>query len=75
MSFWDAYGLPVPVRKYWIKRYNKHMKEQNKDSNQPTPDKPLTEAERKKMIMQAQQMHNDPGKLARQYMQPTRNRK
>lgn len=62
MSYWDAYILPVPTRKYWIQRYNKRMKEQSEGTS-PDTDRPLTDAERMKFIKKAQQMSNDPKPL------------
>ena len=44
MSYWDAYFLPVPIRKYWIHRFNERTKEGKEDST-----KPLTDAEKKKI--------------------------
>jgi hypothetical protein len=70
MSYWDAYNLPIPIRKWLITRYNKHVESQGKQSDS---DKPLTQEERVRMINQAQQIHPKP-LSARTFMTPTRNR-
>jgi TFIIF-interacting CTD phosphatase-like protein len=28
MSYWDAYALPIPVRRYMIQRYNKRVEDE-----------------------------------------------
>ncbi len=71
MSYWDAYRLPIPIRKWLIVRYNKHQQSQN---NQPSMDEPLSTQERVKMISKAQQGQPKP-LSARTFMTPTRNRK
>ena len=55
MSYWDAYLMPVPFRKYWIQRYNKHKEAEQKQTNTSDINKPLSEQERMQMIKAAQQ--------------------
>ena len=55
MNWDDAMSLDVPLRKWLIKRWNKQKEtEQKGKDNQPSTDQPLTEGERRKMIMQQQ---------------------
>jgi hypothetical protein len=70
MSYWDAYLLPVPIRKWLIIRHNKYMEEQDKDQG---TDEPLSQSERIRMINQAQQTTPKPLKSA-DFMKPVRNR-
>jgi hypothetical protein len=73
MSHWDAMALQVPVRKWYIQRWNKVQEEEGKQ-NQPSTDRPLTESERGKMISQAQQVGNSPPAPST-FMTPRRNLK
>lgn len=59
MNYWDAYDLPVPIRHYWIKRFNQT---QQKKSDQPDVNEPLTPSERMKFINDAQKASNQPRK-------------
>jgi hypothetical protein len=72
-THWDWYKVPIPMRKWYIRRYNKRQEEQQ---NQPGSDtsKPLTESERKKMIANAQQATNIAPKYPPNLMKTMRNR-
>lgn len=72
MSYWDAYKLPIPIRKWLIIRHNKHTEDQEK-GNKPSNDEPLSQGERVRMINQAQQTTPKPLK-SRDFMTPTRNK-
>jgi len=74
MSYWDAYDLPVPIRNYWIQRYNKH---QTKKSDEPDANQPLSRAERMKFIRDAQKVSNQPERPPElsSLMAPRRNQK
>jgi hypothetical protein len=38
MSYWDAYALPVPIRKYFIRRIEKYMtSKQQQEEDDPQP--------------------------------------
>lgn len=75
MSYWDAYRLPVPFRKWLIRRYNKHA--ENKDTD---PDQPMTPAERMKAISQSKGYSRSEQKQAPKaltkdnFFTPTRNK-
>lgn len=76
MSYWDAYGLPVPVRKWLIKTWNKRQEEIEKQrQGTPSSDKPLSDAERQRFIKKAQQLHADPSHASSKFMHPVRNKK
>jgi hypothetical protein len=69
MSYWDVYAMPVPLRKWLIHRYNKHVSEQDKGSS--NMEEPLSKVERVKMIKNAQQ----PNPLkSHEFMRPVRNK-
>ena len=57
MSYWDAYELPIPIRHYWISRFNKHKERASgtSDVNQP-----LSKTERLKFLHDAQKASNQP---------------
>lgn len=57
------YKLPVPIRKWFIKKTNERIEKANKANGSSDSTRPLTESERLKMINQAQQANNDPSKL------------
>ena len=63
--------MPVPIRHYWIERYNKH---QEKPGVAPT-DRPLTQAERAKFVKNSQQTSNNPLPDISTIMSSRRNRK
>lgn len=67
-THWDWYKLPIPMRKWYIQRWNKR---QEKQSNKPSTDRPLTDIERKKMLTQAQKVQNPVS--VRDFMTPQRN--
>jgi len=71
MSYWDAYNLPIPIRKWLITRYNKYVAEAQKNNESASTERPLTEGERIKMINQAQKAN--PLK-SQDFMRPIRNR-
>jgi hypothetical protein len=72
MSYWDVYHLPVPLRKWLIQRYNKHVEKQNSNNPGADPDKPLTESQRLGMIRKAQQANP---LVSKEFMTSRRNRK
>ena len=37
MSFWDAYNLPISIRKWLIRTYNKRMEDANKNQSKQNP--------------------------------------
>lgn len=53
MSPWDAYALPVSVRKFFVRTYIKRQEGQNKDKDDTS--KPLTPAEKNKYMQKSQQ--------------------
>ena len=55
MSHWDVYNMPVNVRRWYIRRFNKRQEEEQKASNQKDPNEPLTAQEKAKMIAKNQQ--------------------
>lgn len=59
----DAYALPVPIRKYFVKKYNKRMEElkAERDGAQDTS-KPLSDAQKRQFIQKAQQHQSDPSR-------------
>lgn len=70
MSYWDAYKLPVPVRKWMIRRFNKRQKEmKEKSSDTPPADRPLTMSERLKL---KGQFEGNQSKLPKNLFSPTR---
>ena len=62
------------MRKYWIKRFNKHNSGKDKDTA-PT-DEPLTKTQRMKMINQSMETSNsnDSNKLSNHLMSSMRNK-
>jgi hypothetical protein len=52
--------MPVPVRKWYIKRFNERQQEQAKDQPGSDTSQPLTDSERRKMIAQSQQANMSP---------------
>lgn len=72
MSYWDAYDLPVPIRHYWIQRYNKQNNKKSEDV-----DKPLTAMQKAKYKQKSQQVAGQqrlPMDLSKM-MTPRRNQK
>jgi hypothetical protein len=61
MSYWDVYALPVPIRKYFIKRINKINEETSEQDSYSDVSKPLPPAEKVKFAKKAQQA--DPAQL------------
>ena len=72
MDFWGAMALPVPIRKWLIKRHNKFMEQtsssppRSQNQNKPLPssppsDEPLNQAQKAKMRNQIAQVQSDPG--------------
>lgn len=55
MSYWDAYYLPIPIRRYFIQRLQKHIEQVNgiEDTTQP-----LSKTERQKFQQQAKGVSN-----------------
>jgi hypothetical protein len=49
-SYWDVYYMPVPIRKYFIKQYNKRIDQAQKDadSEQKNFSRPLSDMEKAK---------------------------
>ena len=44
MSWWDAYALAIPTRKWLIEEYNRQIEEENskaKNTNKPLPPMPI----------------------------------
>jgi hypothetical protein len=72
MDYWAVYKLPIPVRKWLIHKHNKQVEQQNND-NQPSTDRPLTRAERMKMIKNAQKASNNNNSMSK-YLDPRRNK-
>jgi len=67
-----AMNVPIEIRKWLIKRWNKQKEQENKaDAAQQTPDTPLTPAERIKMIKRAEQTPISPA----DFMSSRRNQK
>ena len=58
MSYWDAYMLPIPIRKWLIDRYQEQIKVENKTNNRTT-DTPLTKTERQKTKREITQTNNN----------------
>ena len=52
MSPWDAYNLPVSVRKFFIKTYIKRR--DNEEEANDTSTKPLTPSEKKRYMQKSQ---------------------
>lgn len=59
-SYWDVYKLPVPIRKWFIKKTIEKIEKANKANGSSDSTRPLTESERIQMINKAQQANNDP---------------
>lgn len=55
----SALAIPISVRKWLIKRWNK-QKEHEAAQNQPSTEEPLTPEERRKMIQNAVQQEQIP---------------
>ena len=71
MSYWDAYDLPVPVRHYWIERFNKSKKPAG-----PAVDEPLNEAQKSKLVKDVRKASNSATPIDHStLMQSRRNRK
>jgi len=51
-SHWDVYHMPVPMRKFYIKRWNEKQRRAEATQNNQAP--PISEGERRQMIDQAQ---------------------
>ena len=58
MDYWSAYRLPVPIRKYLIRQYNKRMEETNAQNNKNN--EPLNRAEKNKITAQFNQHSTQP---------------
>ena len=67
-SYWDVYIMPVPVRKWFIRRWNEVQKS---EANQPSPNEPLSPLEKQKMIRKAQEANYNPVKM-HDFLKPRR---
>jgi hypothetical protein len=59
MSYWDVHKLPLPVRRWLIRRHNKH----DKDKNATPDDAPLSASQKmkyKNLPSKNQSKHNIP---------------
>jgi len=77
-SWESAMKIPIAIRKWLIKRWNKQKEQEQKDqNNQPGGDtsQPLTPGERMKMIKNAQGVQHSEVKtpFPSDFMGPTRN--
>lgn len=55
MSYWDAYEIAVPIRRWFIKTFNKRQESANKERE--NLNKPLNLAEKKRIINQQKQVN------------------
>ena len=72
-SYSDAYNLPVSIRKWFIKKFNKRQAEEQKNQkNQTNSNEPLNMAQKLKLQSQTKMYNNEPGKIASQFMGPVK---
>jgi len=69
-SYWDAYKLPIPIRKWLIRTYNKRIEEQEKARTKQAPtNRPLNVQEKLKIN---QDLGQTDGRISKpfNFMQP-----
>ena len=63
MSFWDAYILPIPIRRWILEEYNRQTEEDNarqtKSNNVRDTNRPLTDFEKSIVKAKTQSASND----------------
>lgn len=69
MSYWDAYLLPIPVRKFLLGEYAKQIEEENKQTPKANSYIPMTPAE-KQLFKSKEKMTSNQAN----FMQPVRNK-
>lgn len=72
MDFWAVYRLPIPYRKWLIRRWNKGVDEEKRgDNSHDDVSRPLSADAKKKLQAQAEQYQNR--RSITGMMRPTRN--
>ena len=61
VSYRDAYDMPIPIRRWFIKTFNKRQEKEN--GNNPNINKPLSPIQKNQIRNQQKAYSNDPAVL------------